>query len=224
MPGRAADFPASAAGRPRTGGDRSAPESRPGVRVWPSVNKIFCMIPLICVRTVTVASGVTVPKAGMRNWISPEAAVATDTATGPFCTPRPGRPAADIGCLCWRCLARTISSNKTPAAMSNATQCRRMNVLGLALEAAELPIVGSFITASPHTRTHAWACLVKLRLVNQGRSSDAQRPEVSHAPSFRTANMVGLATLYGEYGPSDGPGAAEAARIVLDRLERLGRE
>ena len=47
------------------------------------------MTPLICVLTVTVASGVTVPSAGMRTWMSPDAAVATDTATGPFCPPRP---------------------------------------------------------------------------------------------------------------------------------------
>jgi hypothetical protein len=41
------------------------------------VNAIFCRIPLIWVRTVTVASGVTVPSAGMRTWISPMLAVAT---------------------------------------------------------------------------------------------------------------------------------------------------
>ncbi len=57
------------------------------------------MIPLICVLTVTVASGVTVPRAGIRSWMSPVAAVATETATGPFWPPRP-RPPAATGCLC----------------------------------------------------------------------------------------------------------------------------
>ena len=89
------------------------------------------MTPLICVLTVTVASGVTVPSAGIRSWMSPVAAVATDTDTGPFCPPRPPPgPATDKGCLCWMYLTSAINNDRPTRMTSKATQWRRMNATG----------------------------------------------------------------------------------------------
>src|SRR5580658_570161 len=84
--------------------------------------------------------------------MSPDAAVATDTATGPFCPPRaPPGPPAGATCLCWLNLTSAINNNKTMAATSNATQWRRMNARGpRADEGASRPI-GSFNTTSHFT-------------------------------------------------------------------------
>jgi hypothetical protein len=97
------------------------------------------------------------------------------------------------------CLTRAISSNKTPAATSNATQCRRMNVRGLRPGStmpapSGLPAppvkVESFTTASPHTRS---------------------TPD--RALSIRDVRAIIKGAQY-----------RTPARIVLDRLELLGRK
>src|SRR5258708_25718203 len=106
------------------------------------------MIPLICVLTVTVASGVTVPRAGMRSWISPDVTVATDTATGPFCPPRPGAPGTDAGCLCWIYLASATNNDKAMTTTSKATQYRRMNTMG---PRSGVEVVTSFRSCNTHS-------------------------------------------------------------------------
>ena len=93
---------------------------------------------MICVLTVTVAKGVTVPRAGIRSWISPDSAVAVETATGPLCPPRPGLPAADIDCL-W-CIYRisAINDSKAMTTQPKATRRRRRTAMGPPAGAGQL--------------------------------------------------------------------------------------
>src|ERR1700678_385039 len=71
--------------------------------------------------------------------------------------------------------------------------CSGSKMLGSpGLPAPPALLLGSFITASPHTRNHAWP-----RLVNQRGSSASQRPAVSHAPSFGIAKTLAVNGYFG---------------------------
>lgn len=78
--------------------------------IWPSVKANFVIGPLTCGRTVTVASGVTVPSAFKVIGIGPWLTFATPTGVGP---PIPARPCTVWVAWVWASSQMSRTNNTT---------------------------------------------------------------------------------------------------------------
>ena len=84
----------------------------PSLTIWPSSKPTCISLPAICVLTVTVASGVTVPSASIVIGMSPRTAAAARTVCGGGPGARRGRDGSSV--------AGPIFSSRSPSAISAA--------------------------------------------------------------------------------------------------------